>query len=105
MIKIIFDRENKMAVAYDNDIQVGECVFIESNGAWNIIHTGVNEEWINPEKNSEFDEHETSTDVIGGLIEKRDVFEGEKVENFGFGSLGFNGKDMLDILEVWKKVV
>ena len=45
MIKIIFDRENKMAVAYDNDIQVGECVFIESSGAWNIIHTGVNEDY------------------------------------------------------------
>ena len=71
-------------------------------GCWN---TGVNEGLINPKNNSEFDEHETSTDVISGLIEKRSEYEGEKVGNFGFGSLGFNGKDMLDILEVWKKVV
>ena len=70
-------------------------------GYWN---TGVNEGMINPEKNSEFDEHETSTDVIGGLIEKRNEYEGEKVGNFGYGSLGFNGKDMIDILEVWKKI-
>ena len=70
-------------------------------GCWN---TGVNEGLINPKNNSEFDEHETSTDVISGLIEKRDEYEGEVVKNFGFGSLGFNGKDMMDILEVWKKI-
>ena len=45
MIKILFEIENKRAVAYDNDVEIGECDFIENNGTWNIIHTGVNSKY------------------------------------------------------------
>jgi len=40
MIEIKFDK-NK-SIAYDNDINVGECSFIEIGESWNIIHTEVN---------------------------------------------------------------
>ena len=42
MIKIKFDKENNKTIAYDNDKKIGECVFIEDNKHWNIIHTEVN---------------------------------------------------------------
>lgn len=45
MIKILFEIENKRAAAYDNDVEIGECDFIENNGTWNIIHTGVNSKY------------------------------------------------------------
>ena len=41
MIKILFEKENKRAVAYDDNKEIGECDFIEENDVWNIIHTGV----------------------------------------------------------------
>lgn len=41
MIKILFEEENKRAVAYDDNKEIGECDFIEENDVWNIIHTGV----------------------------------------------------------------
>lgn len=39
MIEIKFDK-NK-SIAYDNDIEIGECEFIELDETWNIIHTEV----------------------------------------------------------------
>lgn len=43
MIKIVFEKENNRSVAYDNDIEVGECTFVEEGDVWNINHTGVDE--------------------------------------------------------------
>ena len=42
MVKIIFDKDNNQAIAYDNNLKIGECVFLESEDSWNIIHTEVN---------------------------------------------------------------
>lgn len=39
MITIIF--ENNKSIAYDNEKKVGECVFVENNDTWNIVHTEV----------------------------------------------------------------
>ena len=41
MIEIKFDEEKKQSVAYDNNIKIGECNYIESERCWNIIHTEV----------------------------------------------------------------
>ena len=41
MIDIVFDKDNNAAFAYDNNIKIGECVFVEKNNTWNIVHTGV----------------------------------------------------------------
>lgn len=41
MIKIEFDKENNKSVAYDNNTQIGECVFIEEEANWNITQTEV----------------------------------------------------------------
>lgn len=41
MIEIIFEKEKNRAVAYDNTIQIGECVFLETQDYWNITHTEV----------------------------------------------------------------
>lgn len=41
MIEIKFEKENNKSVAYDNNIKIGECVFVESGEYWNIIHTEV----------------------------------------------------------------
>ena len=42
MIKIIFDKSKNKSIAYDNNIQIGECNFIETKEYWNIVHTEVN---------------------------------------------------------------
>ena len=42
MIEIKFDEEKKQSVAYDNNIRIGECDYIETEDTWNIIHTEVN---------------------------------------------------------------
>lgn len=41
MIKIIFVKEQNKSVAYDDNIQIGECDFIETENCWNIVHTEV----------------------------------------------------------------
>lgn len=41
MIEIKFDKNNNKSIAYDNNIKIGECEFIESEECWNIIHTEV----------------------------------------------------------------
>lgn len=43
MIDIKFEKENNKSVAYDNNVEIGECVFIETEKYWNIVHTEVNE--------------------------------------------------------------
>ena len=41
MIEIKFDENNNKSIAYDNNIQIGECDYIETEGTWNITHTEV----------------------------------------------------------------
>ena len=43
MIEIIF--ENNKSVAYDDATKIGECVFVEDNNLWNIVHTEVDKEY------------------------------------------------------------
>lgn len=42
MIEIKFDKKKKQSIAYDNNIKIGECCYIESQDCWNITHTEVN---------------------------------------------------------------
>ena len=42
MIEIKFDENNNKSIAYDNNIQIGECDYIEAGETWNIVHTEVN---------------------------------------------------------------
>ena len=41
MIKLDFIKEQNKSVAYDDNIQIGECDFIETENCWNIVHTEV----------------------------------------------------------------
>lgn len=41
MVKIIFVKEQNKSVAYDDNTQIGECDFIETENCWNIVHTEV----------------------------------------------------------------
>lgn len=41
MIEIKFDKDNNKSIAYDNDVQIGECDFISEGQCWNIVHTEV----------------------------------------------------------------
>ena len=41
MIKIIFDKSKNKSIAYDNNIQIGECDFVELKEGWIIVHTDV----------------------------------------------------------------
>jgi len=41
MIEIKYDKDNNKSIAYDNDMQIGECDFIETEENWNIVHTEV----------------------------------------------------------------
>ena len=42
MVRIEFNREQKRAIAFDEDTLVGECTFEENDNIWNINHTFVN---------------------------------------------------------------
>lgn len=41
MIEIKFDEERKRSIAYDNNVKIGECDYLELENCWNIIHTEV----------------------------------------------------------------
>ena len=41
MLEIKYEKESNRAVAYDNNLKIGECVYEKENNVWNIIHTGV----------------------------------------------------------------
>ena len=41
MINIKFLKDEKRSVIYDNEIEIGECNFLENEDTWNIIHTVV----------------------------------------------------------------
>ena len=41
MIEIKFEKENNKSVAYDNNVEIGECVFVETEKYWDIVHTEV----------------------------------------------------------------
>lgn len=45
MINIKFLKEENKAVIYDEEIEIGECNFIENENIWNIIHTEVNSKY------------------------------------------------------------
>lgn len=41
MIEITFNKEENRAIAMDGNKIIGECVFLETNDTWNIVHTEV----------------------------------------------------------------
>lgn len=45
MIEIKFYIDEKKSVAYYNNIEIGECCFVEEDDTWNIIHTFVKSEY------------------------------------------------------------
>jgi len=45
MIQIIFEKENKRAVAYDEEKQIGECDFEIIKDTYNIYHTEVSNDY------------------------------------------------------------
>ena len=45
-IRIVYDAENRQALAYDGDKPIGECQYnIDRTGKWVIMHTGVRHEY------------------------------------------------------------
>ena len=45
MFEIKFDITKKQSIAYDNNLKIGVCEFIEQEESWNIIHTQVNKSY------------------------------------------------------------
>lgn len=45
MVEIKFDLNNNKSIAYDNNIQIGECDYIEAQESWNIVHTEVDKSY------------------------------------------------------------
>lgn len=45
MVEIKFDKENNMSIAFDGNKKIGECVFIEDEKYWNIVHTEVSDSY------------------------------------------------------------
>lgn len=41
MIEIVFNIDNRKSEAYEGNLKVGECEFVEEKETWNIIHTEV----------------------------------------------------------------
>ena len=41
MINIKFLKEENRAVIYDENNEIGECIYIENENTWNIVHTVV----------------------------------------------------------------
>lgn len=45
MISVKFILEEKRAIIYDENIEIGECCFEEIDDVWNIVHTYVKSEY------------------------------------------------------------
>lgn len=45
MTELKFNEAEKRAVAYDCEKEIGECNYVENEDIWNIIHTGVDENY------------------------------------------------------------
>lgn len=45
MIDIKFLKNENRATIYDNDVEIGECNFIEGEDTWNIVHTAVDSKY------------------------------------------------------------
>lgn len=45
MIDIEFVKEENKAIALDDNIEIGECIFENLKDTWNIIHTGVDSKY------------------------------------------------------------
>ena len=45
MINIKFLKEENRAIIYDEELEIGECDFIEDGDTWNIIHTIVDSQY------------------------------------------------------------
>ena len=45
MVNIKFIKKENRAVAYDDEIEIGECEFQELEDTWNIIHTRVDNKY------------------------------------------------------------
>ena len=45
MINIKFIKKENRAVAYDGEIEIGECKFKEVGDTWNIVHTEVDSKY------------------------------------------------------------
>lgn len=45
MIDIKFLENENRAVIFDNEVEIGECNFIEVEDTWNIVHTGVDSKY------------------------------------------------------------
>ena len=45
MMKILFEKDKNRSVAYDEKKEIGECVFLEQNDDWNIVHTEVDADY------------------------------------------------------------
>lgn len=45
MINIEFLKNENRAVIYDENIEIGECNFLEIENTWNIIHTAVDSKY------------------------------------------------------------
>lgn len=45
MIDVKFLKEENRAVIYDENVEIGECNFIENENTWNIVHTGVDSKY------------------------------------------------------------
>ncbi len=45
MLEIKFEKEKNRAIALDGKQMIGECNFIRLEDKWNIVHTGVEQEY------------------------------------------------------------
>ena len=45
MLEIKFEKEKNRAIALDGTQIIGECNFIKSVDKWNIVHTGVDQDY------------------------------------------------------------
>lgn len=45
MIQIVFDKEGRKSIAYDEKEKIGECDFMEIGDTWNIVHTEVKDSY------------------------------------------------------------
>ena len=45
MINIKFLKEENRAVIYDEEIEIGECNFLEEENTWNIVYTEVDNKY------------------------------------------------------------
>lgn len=87
MINIKFVKKENRAVAYDDEIEIGECQFEEQEEEWNIVHTGVN---------SKYQGKGIAKKLVKSVIENARIFNKNLISECSYAKKIIKGDNLIE---------